>query len=96
MSWCRMSRPSGDVRSSPRLFFPRFECSSSGCTSSPMSPTTPVRREAAHGVAALDVLDLDDLGAPVGEQRRRGRHEGVLGDLEDPDAPHDLGHRACS
>ena len=41
---------------------------------------------------ALDVLDLDDLGAPVGQQRRRGRHEGVLGDLEDADALEDCGH----
>ena len=50
------------------------------------------RREAAHGVAPLDVLDLDDLGAPVGEQRRRRGHEGVLGDLEDADALQHCGH----
>ena len=50
------------------------------------------RREAAHGVAALDVLDLDHLGAPVGEQRRRRGHEGVLGHLEDADALHHCGH----
>ena len=49
-------------------------------------------REAAHGVAPLDVLDLDDLGAPVGEQRGRRRHEGVLRHLEDADALHDCGH----
>src|SRR5215213_8573443 len=42
MSWCRIASPSGAVRSSPRLFFPRLECSSSGCTSLPMSATTPV------------------------------------------------------
>ena len=51
--------------------------------------------EAAHGVAPLHVLDLDDLGPPVGEQGRRGGDEGVLGDLEDPYALHDCGHR-CS
>ena len=31
------------------------------------------RRQAAGGVAAGDVLDLDDLGAPVAEDGRRGR-----------------------
>ena len=54
----------------------------------------PRRGEAAHGVAPLDVLDLDHLGAPVGEQRRGGGHEGVLGHLEDADALHDCGHRS--
>ena len=49
--------------------------------------------EASHGVAPLDVLDLDDLGTPVGEQRRRGRHEGVLRDLEYPDPLHHGRHR---
>ena len=51
------------------------------------------RGQAPHGVAPLDVLDLDDLGAPVRQQGRGGRHEGVLGDLEDPDTLHDLAHR---
>src|SRR4051812_6915179 len=32
-SWWRIPRPSGDVRSRPRLFFPRLECSSRACTS---------------------------------------------------------------
>src|SRR5947209_10103815 len=36
-----MSSPSSAVRSRPRLFLPRFECSSNACTSPPMS-TTPV------------------------------------------------------
>ena len=49
-------------------------------------------RETAHGVAPLDVLDLDDLGSPVGEERRGGGHEGVLGHLEDADALHHCGH----
>ena len=53
-------------------------------------------REAAHGVAPFDVLDLDDLRTPVGEERRRRRHEGVLGDLEDADALHDVGHDCTS
>ena len=52
----------------------------------------PGRGQAPHGVAPLDVLDLDDLGAPVGQQRRGRRHEGVLGDLEDADALHHCGH----
>ena len=51
------------------------------------------RLESAHRVAALDVLDLDDLGAPVGEECRRRGHERVLRDLEDADAVQDRGHR---
>ena len=41
------------------------------------------RGEPAHRVATADVLDLDHLGAEVGERRRCGGHERVLGDLED-------------
>src|SRR4051794_13535062 len=41
MSLCRMSRPSGERRSSARLFLPRLECSSRACTS-PVMLTTPV------------------------------------------------------
>src|SRR4051794_21823176 len=41
MSLCRMSSPSGERRSSARLFLPRFECSSRACTS-PAMLTTPV------------------------------------------------------
>jgi hypothetical protein len=52
------------------------------------------RRKASHGVTALDVLDLDHLGAPLREQRRRGGHERVLGDLEHTDALHDCGQRS--
>jgi hypothetical protein len=51
------------------------------------------RRQAPHGVAPLDVLDLDDLGPPLGEQRRRGRDERVLRHLQDPNALHDRRHR---
>ena len=46
--------------------------------------------ESTHGVAALGVLDLDDLGAPVGQDGGRRRHEGVLGDLEDANTLHDV------
>ena len=91
MSLWRMSSPSGEVRSRPRLCLPRLECSSSTWTSVGHHRQA-ARRQAAHGVAALDVLDLDDLGAPGGEQGRRGRHERVLGDLEDADAFQDCGH----
>jgi hypothetical protein len=45
-------------------------------------------RQPPHRVAALDVFDLDHLCAPVGEEGGRRRHEGVLGDLEDPDTVH--------
>ena len=50
------------------------------------------RAQAARGVAPGDVLDLDHLGAPVGEDGGRRGHEGVLGDLEDADALHHIGH----
>ena len=46
--------------------------------------------QSTHGVAPLGVLDLDDLGTPVGQDGGRGRHEGVLGDLEDANTLHDV------
>ena len=51
------------------------------------------RGKAAHGVAALGVLDLDDLGAPVGQDGRGRRNEGVLGHLQDANAFHDVCQR---
>ncbi len=51
------------------------------------------RGEAAHGVAALGVLDLDDLGAPVGQDGRGRRHERVLGHLQDANTFHDVCQR---
>ena len=50
------------------------------------------RGQTTHGVTAFDVLDLDDLGAPVRQQGRRRRDKGVLGHLEDPDAPQYSSH----
>ena len=52
----------------------------------------PCRRQTPHGVPALDRLDLDDLGAPVRQQGRCGRHVRVLGHLQDANALHDCGH----
>ena len=52
----------------------------------------PARCQATHRVASLDVLDLDHLGSPVGEERRCSRHERVLGHFEDADSLHDCGH----
>ncbi len=46
--------------------------------------------EAALGVAAHRVLHLDDVCAPVGEDRPRRGHERELRDLEDPNALHHL------
>jgi hypothetical protein len=60
----------------------------------PHDAREPARREAPHGIAALDVLDLDDLGAPVRQQRRCGRHERVLGDFENANPLHHCGHGA--
>ena len=50
------------------------------------------RGQAPHRVAAFDVLDLDHVGAPVGEQRCRSWHERVLGDLEDAHTIQDCCH----
>jgi hypothetical protein len=44
------------------------------------------RSQAPHGIAALDVLDLDDLGPPIRQEGRGGGNERVLRHLEDPDA----------
>ena len=48
--------------------------------------------EAALGIAAHGMLDLDDVGAPVGQDRAGRGHERELRHLEDPDALHHLDH----
>ena len=48
--------------------------------------------QTAHRVAALDVLDLDDVCTPVGEHRGRNRYEGLLRDLENADTRHHARH----
>jgi hypothetical protein len=48
--------------------------------------------ESALGVAAHRVFDLDDIGTPVRQDRRRCRDEGELRDLQDANALHDLAH----
>ena len=76
----------------PMLFLPRLECSRRTCTPR-HGRHDAARGEPPHGVAPLGVLDLDDLGAPVGQDRRRGRDEGVLGHLEDANTFHDVWQR---
>ena len=49
--------------------------------------------EAALRVAAHRMLDLDDVRAPVGQDRAGGGHEGVLRHLEHPHALHHLRHQ---
>ncbi len=49
--------------------------------------------QSAHGVTAFGVLDLDHLGTPVRQDGRGGRHEGVLGHLEDANTFHDVCQR---
>ena len=46
--------------------------------------------ETALGVATHRVLHLDDVCAPIGEDRPRRRHERELRDFEDPNALHHL------
>ena len=43
------------------------------------------RHQTALRVAGLRVLDLDDVGAPLREDRARDRHERPRRDLDDPD-----------
>ena len=62
----------------------------------PLKPGDAGRAQSAGGVAPGDVLDLDHLRTPVGQDAGRRGHEGVLGDLEDADAFHDVAHRCCS
>src|SRR5438067_1656850 len=54
----------------------------------PIFGTSPSDLQAALCIAGFGVLDLDDIGAPVGEHTGRRRREGVLGDLDDADALH--------
>ena len=48
--------------------------------------------QAALGVAGFGVFDLDDVGAPVGQDRTRGRDEGELRHLQYPEAVHRSDH----
>ena len=50
----------------------------------------PVRSDALGGQTAVGVpfgrLDVDDVGAPVGQQRSRHGDEDPLGEFDDPDS----------
>ncbi len=48
--------------------------------------------EATLSIAARRMLDLDDVGTPVGEDRAGGGDERELRNLEDPKALHYLDH----
>jgi hypothetical protein len=50
------------------------------------------RDEAAHRIARARVLDLDDVGAPVAEDRRGGRNEAPVRHLDDPHAREHVPH----
>ena len=50
--------------------------------------------DAALGIAAHGMLDLDHVRAPVRQDRARRRNESELRDFEDPNALHNLGHRS--
>ena len=73
----------------PTLRLPRLGCSISGWRLGSSLESAHVD-EAALGVAAHRVLDLDDVGTPVGEDRPRRGHERELGHLEDANALHHL------
>ena len=48
------------------------------------------------GIPALRMLDLDDVGAPVGEDGPGRGHECELGHFQDADALHHLSHAVLS
>ena len=48
--------------------------------------------DAALSVAAHGMLDLDDVGAPIGQHRASRRYKSELCDLKNPHALHYLGH----
>ena len=50
------------------------------------------RHQTALRVAALRVLDLDDVGAPLGEHRARDRHERPRRHLDDANSGQDVLH----
>src|SRR3954453_11263708 len=49
--------------------------------------------ESAVPVAVHRVFDLDDVGAPVGEERARDGHEHELRQLDDPDPSEEVDGR---
>ena len=73
----------------PTLRLPRLGCSISGCRFGIELEAAHVE-EAALRVAAHRMLDLDDVRAPVGEDRAGRRHERELRNLEDANALHHL------
>ena len=73
------------------LCLPRLECSSSTWTRGVHVGETGLE-QAPHRVAPFDVLDLDHLGAPLGEDRGGRGNEGLLRHLQDANALHYLGH----
>ena len=91
---CRGRRAT--VRSSPRLFLPRLECSSSGVHVARHLRRCPMEARPRMASPRSTCSILIDLGSPVGQEGRGGRHEGVLGDLEDADAVHHCGHLGTS
>jgi len=76
--------PSSCVRSSARLSFPRLACSQDRRHRSPgTSPGPDAPSPARGGVAPGDVLDLDDLRAPVAQDGRGRGDEGVVGHIQE-------------
>ena len=71
------------------LRLPRFGCSISGWNEPAATPPVP-SLQAALRVAGERVLDLDDVGAPVGQHRARRRRERELRDLDHLHALHGL------
>ena len=86
---------SGSAISRPMLRLPRLACSMIGL-GSPSTRSSPAA-QAALRVTGHRVLDLDHVGAPVGQHRARRRDEPVHRDLENADPvqrPHRGRYRA--
>ena len=81
MSPSSAARPSSLRRSiaTPRLL--RLNCSNRKLKSLGVGDDAQLRHDVAQRITRRS-LDLDDVGTPVGEDRRGRRHEAVLRDLE--------------
>ena len=75
----------------PTLRLPRLGCSISVWRFGSSDDAAHVEK-AALRIAAHRMLDLDDVRAPVGEDRAGGGHERELRHLEDPNPFHHLRH----
>ena len=84
----RILRPSAEPRSRPTERFPLFGSSIMWATPPGPVGTSPEAARPRSGVPTLRMLDLDDVGAPLGQHRPRNRDVRPRRHLDDLDAIH--------